>query len=232
MSRIVEMFHKIQERWNEIDMELVEEFQKTGKIPRYKPGEQYKHPQRKRFERMKHRIDRVCGKGSTYILIACFAVLMFLLMTGGTGIVAAFGIALATCFGGALVLNRFDPIREFILRWFKWVDMAAFVIAFGAANTIFGFQVAAIIGIMITGALILWKYNVEKTGIKDPTPAEVRATMRNLLKQLNKEYSDVVKQGAVEDEAELAKSAKPWKRWLRKEPAMAPAAMECVEGAV
>lgn len=214
MSRIMEMFHKIQEKWNEIDMELVEEFHKTGKVPHYKPGEQYKHPQRKRFERLKHRIDRICGKGSTYILIACFAILLFLLITGGTGIVAAFGIALATCFGGALVLNRFDLIREFILRWFKVIDLVAFFVAFGAANTVFGFQVAAIIGIMITGALILWKYNVEKSGVRDLTPAETRAVMRDVLKNLNMEYSDVVRRDQEQDEAKPATTAKSWKAWF------------------
>jgi len=222
MSRIINMITKIKERWNEIDMQAVEEFRRTKRPP--KPGAAFKHPQRKKFEAFRMHLDKICGKGATYILIACFAVLLFLLNTGGSGIIAAFGIALATCFGAALVISRFPSVRKFVLDWFKWIDLAAFVIAFSAANTIFGFQVAAIIGIMITAALILWNYQAKKN---DPeynvTEADVKSAIRNLIKQMGEEYERTIYADEIRHEVEAEAGVKHWYDFIVGRPQEAPA---------
>jgi len=191
MTTIKQTFARFYESWNELDMEVIERIRATKQMPR--PGEIYKHPQRKKLEAIKAKIDKICGKGSTHILIASLIILLLILVLGGTGVTAAFTIALATCFGGALVISRFPFIRQFILKWFKMIDLLAFIIAFTAANTIFGFQVAAIISLMITVSLIMWNYYAKKDDPKyQLTDEDIKASIRSIIKQLGEKYEQEI----------------------------------------
>ena len=192
---IEETWRKVKTAWNEYDQHILDILGKTSpddtvKHPqhiklteedrklkvRYADGEHWivwASPYRRAWERYKWEIDRICGAGAALALTSCCLVLLILLVTGGSQILAAFGIAMATCFGGFLVLNRFNGVRRFVLRYYHMVDLAMFIIAFAIANTVFGFQVAAITGILISICLIVWKWWTER-GMTDKELKEHR----------------------------------------------------------
>lgn len=152
------LWSKFMDWWNEpiSDEELeklIEEFP-DGNFPTERL---YKNPIRRTYEKVKTAINQSVGKGGFAVLLGCFAVIGFIALTGSSEILAVTGIAVATVFGAMIAIQRFPWLEKMILKYFKIIDLAVFVICFSLAGSVFGFQVAAVTGLLVSIALIIWK---------------------------------------------------------------------------
>lgn len=150
-------FRKLKEWWNKplSEAEYLALTEKYGEnIPSF---ELHGNPLKRTVEKFKSMIEKSTGKGGFVTLMACTAVLGFIIITGSSSILSVVGISLATVYGAVLAINRFPKLERFITRWYKWVDITLFTVMFLAASSIFGLQVAAVTGITSSIALILWK---------------------------------------------------------------------------
>lgn len=150
-------FRKLKEWWQRplTEAEYVALTEKYGaNIPEF---ELYGNPIKRWVEKFRSMVEKSTGKGGFITLVACTAVLGFIILTGSATILSVVGISLATVYGAVLAINRFPRLEKFVTRWYKWVDLALFTVMFLMASTIFGLQVAAVTGITSSIALILWK---------------------------------------------------------------------------
>ena len=183
LSWCKQMYHKLVNWWNEIisDEELEklsEEY--NGNIPAHLF---YKNPIKKWWEKTKVLIDNSVGKGGFLTLVGCALVLGFILLTGGSSILAVTGIGVATVYGAILAINRFPKLEKFVTKYYKVIDLALFALGFYAANSIFGFQVAAVGGVLVSAALILWKVY---------TDSKVREGVKEELNKIKEDASHLV----------------------------------------
>lgn len=154
----------------------------------------FKNPIRQWWEKTKIMIDKAVGKGGAFTLIGCTAVLGFLLISGGSSIWAVTGIGIATVYGAILAINRFPKLEKFVTKYYKIIDLAMFALGFYMANSIFGFQVAAVGGILVSIALILWKVY---------TDSKVREGIKDEMRKAN-EFKDAILDTVLNQEPAIA----------------------------
>lgn len=150
------VYAKFQAWWNEMvsDEELAQLAQeyKGADIPKHLV---YANPIRRVWESVKVRINKSAGKGSFLALVTCLAVTAFILLTGGHNVLAVMGVALATIVSLVIAISRFEWLNRLISKYYKIIDLVLFAFMFIAAESIFGLQIAAIVGLFATMGLII-----------------------------------------------------------------------------
>lgn len=157
----------MKEWWNEFNKEYHEMF---AKVPEEKRG-------RISFlyNKLKAEIDSSAGEGSFTILLLSTIILAALIALGsGTGTAVLIGVA--TVYGCWIAIQRFPILAKFVRNHYKILDLVIFIAGFMLATTIFGFQVAAATGLIVTIALILWRHSERKDNLEEKL---VKITINN-----------------------------------------------------